>query len=598
MTKGNQSEALDELERYYMQIHNAGHSVADKARIGMLLARAIALCVGAGTLSQGALLRARNVLGVELERLSGGADSDLLAQVALELAKTYQHAPTPDPRAAYALLENIAPRLRTLTISTGRGFDLTRLTYQAAKQLNLPPAELVDDEALRARARELGGLSVPLAELAIARRSTDVDTERLEAAADAFEEGEFLSGAYEAVFVLATTALDRAHNALAERYCKRALALAVRGGCMHGELLALSGLFQSASLAEDHGEFKARCKAIVTRLESEFALGSSGLNVAAAQQISGDIDGALRTAKKCEKFFNRAGIAAFQAQALAIVGTCEAHKGYWKRAESAWRRGLEIEIQRHAFVAAAERAAFVVQAKVMHDFATHGGVRSATRVACEALLQQAQESLRAFGSIAHAVSVQARLHSVHAQLCIMSKEHLAALRAFSVARGLYDSLGMGFEVSLTDAFIGLSMIEVGKATNPELLEEAVLTLQRAFQFFSSPSYPALRWKLLYYMAVAGLFISNNTTNPVERLKWRDLSVAWLRSAERDLEGLADGPTQTHAPIGFETEFAPGVKADALRELRAALGMRQQGRRKQDDEEKAEKSLPASGEYIH
>jgi tetratricopeptide (TPR) repeat protein len=596
MSKGNQSESLEALERYYVAIHNAGHSVADKVRISMLLARAIAVCVGVGSLAQGALLRARNVLGIELERLTDSAEHELYAQVVLELAKMYLHAPTPDPRAAYALIENAAPRLRQVALSEDRGFDLTRVTYQAAKLLNLPTPELISEESLRARAKEIGGIAGALAELAIARRSAEVDTERLALAADTLEEAEFLSGAYEAVFLLATHALDRTHNAVGERHCRRALELAQLGGFIHGELLALIGLFQSASLADSQAELKARCNAIVSRLDSEFALGSSGLNAAAVQQISGDVGGALRTAKRCEAFFRREGISAFQAQAFAIIGTCEAQSGKWKKAETAWRGALELDKRRHAFTQAAERAALVVQALVMQDITTHSQVKAATRRKCELLLNEADKAIRDLGDSQYALDVRARLQSVSAQLCVMSREHVSALRAFSVARAMYESLGMQFEVALTDAFIGLSMIEVGKTTTPELLEEAVLTLQRAHQFFSSPPYPLLRWKLLYYMAVAGLFISNNSASPVERLKWRELSVSWTRSCERDIEAAADAP-QPPGHIGFETEFAPGLNREVLQELREALGLRERRGRKQDRETSA-KQASAAGEFIH
>lgn len=597
MSKGNQSEALAALEHAYVTIHNSAHSVADKVRIAMLLARAIAVCVGVGSMAQGALLRARNVLGIEVERLVDSPDHELYAQVVLELAKMYLHAPTPDPRAAYALIEDAAPRLRQVPLSLDRQFDLTRVTYQAAKMLNLPASEVVSEESLRARARELGGISGALAELAIARRSSEIDPDRLAMAADDFEDAEFLSGSYEAVFLLATHALDQTHNAAAERHFRRALALAQQGGFIHGELLALIGLFQSASLADTHAELQVRCNAVVSRLGSEFALGSSGLNAAAMQQIVGDIRGASRTAKRCEAFFRREGIPAFQAQAFAIIGTCEAHAGRWKKAGAAWKAALEIDTRRHAFVQVAERTALVVQALVMHDMTTHSQVLLSTRRRCEALLKDADESLRDLGDSQYALDTRARLQSVLAQLCVMSREHVSALRAFSAARGMYDSLGMDFEVALTDAFTGLSMIEVGKTTTPELLEEGVLTLQRAHQFFSSPPYPLLRWKLLYYMSVAGLFISNNSASPVERIKWRELSVSWLRSCERDLEA-ASGAFQTPTGhIGFETEFAPGLTREALQELREALGVRARKARTQDAEE-AGKPVPAAGELIH
>jgi tetratricopeptide (TPR) repeat protein len=471
--------------------------------------------------------------------------------------------------------------------------------YQAGKVLGGAKAQRFSDEALRAEGRAVGGLAPALAELAIARRAEEVSVEHLEQAADLLESHQFLSGAFEASFLLATTALDRGHNVIGERYCRRALDLSERGGFVHGSLVALVGLFQSASIAESADELQRRCEAIVERLGSELALGSSGLNAAAAQQIVGDVDGAAATARRCEQLFGRHGLFGYQAQALGIVGTCEAHKGRWDKAGVAWSKALQLDEQRHAFIQACERRGLVVQAWVMHDMTSLGHLSEKTIERAESMLVKAEQGAERLGDVPEAVQARARLQSVHAQLCVMSQQHVKALRHLSGARSLFQSLGAEYDVALVDAFTGLSMIEVGKTAAPNLLEEAVLTLQRSFQFFSSPAYPPVRWKVLYYLALAGVYVSNNQSDPLERAKWRDLALGWLRAAEQDLKVVQNGESSpVAAGMGAQTEFSPGLKPEALDSLRRALGVRERTREKRADTEREKIANPPGGGYVH
>jgi hypothetical protein len=125
-----------------------------------------------------------------------------------------------------------------------------------------------------------------------------------------------------------------------------------------------------------------------------------------------------------------------------------------------------------------------------------------------------------------------------------------------------------------------------------------LTLQRALQFFSSPAYPPIRWKISYYLAVAGLHVSNNQGDPFEKGRWRDLSLGWLRSAEQDLKVVADGGVPiSGGGIGAQTEFSPGLKPEALEVLRRALGVRERSRERRADSELEKAVTPGDG-YVH
>jgi tetratricopeptide (TPR) repeat protein len=583
MERGDQSRAIECLERSYIEIHNGGHSLQDKVRIGLLLARALAMCVGVGGLSQRAMLRARSLLGVELERIGAAQNLELEAQVITELAKCYLHAPTEDARAAQALLDVFIRRENFSQVSPSRAFDIKRVLFQAQRRLGDDSIADGADEFLRQEAQSQGGVARALTELAIARGSASVDLDRVESAADIFEANEFLAGAFEARFILAAQALDRGYNVAAERHWQRALAIAEAGGFLHGKLLALLGLFQSSMLGDDNSQAARWLDVAQDELGSELAIASAGLNVAAGRQILGDFSAALTIAKRCEMFFKAQHLVGFQSQAAHIVGTCQAHAGRWSQARQTWARAANLDRQRHAFVLACERQCLVAQAYLMTDVTSSGGVQPSTARKIDSIVKQAEASLAPFGEFSEAVRVRARLCSVRAHLSVLCGDHVRGLRYLSNARDLFASLGQHVDVAMVDALTALSMLEVGKTANPGLAEEAVLYLQRALQFFSAAPEYALRWKLLYYLAVAGVMVAQSKSSEHDKLKWRELAAAWLRDAEKECAQQKATQGSVVMSDGVYADFSPGLKPAAIDELKSALGLRARPRKKRDAE---------------
>jgi hypothetical protein len=595
MGAGVQKRSLEALERLYIEIHNGGHSVADKVRIGLLLARALALCVSVGSLSQRAMLRCRNILSVELDRLVLSEDRELEAQVRTELAKCYLHAPTEDARAAHAMLQLFVNDSRFVHISPARAFDVKRVLFQAQRRIGDSSGGQLSEDLLRVEAQSLGAVARALTELAIARGQIEISPERLERAANVFEANEFLSGAFEARFVLGTHALDRGHNVVADKQWRRALAIADSGGFLHGKLLALLGLFQSAMLGEDPVQAQLWLRTAQEALVSELSFGSAGLNIAAAQQMVGDFAGALATAKRCEVFFKERHLFGFQAQAAHIVGTCEAHAGKWERARLAWTRAADLDEERCAFVSASERQGLIAQAWLMHDLTASGRIKPTTSKRVVRILEKAESSLGTFGELDEAIRVRARLHAVHAHLCALCQDHVRSLRYLSSARDLFSSLGLHLDVAMIDASTALSMLEVGKTSNPGLAEEAVLHLQRALQFFSAAQDSSMRWKLLYYLAVSALFVSQSKSSLPDKAKWRDLAVGWIRDAEKENARQPAGIVGGGIGDGGYTDFSPGLKPAAIEELKGVLGVRERPRKKRENDSIT--SLRPDG-YLH
>ena len=575
MVYGGQTSAIQTLESLYIEIHHKRHSLSDRARVALILGRALSVCVAMGSLPESALLRARQVLGIELQRCAAEGAIELQSVIALELAKSYLHAPSSDPHAAFGIMQVLRNDARLTSVCPALAFDISRVIFQIQRVLT---PDSVDENSLRQEAMALGGVARGLAELVIARRDPAACEDALTRAEHLFQDNEFLAGSFEALFLLGSTALDRGYNSVAERHLSIALRVAERGGFLHGKLLARAGLFQAALITGGNDEAKLRCDALSEALASEVGLGSMGLNVAAAQQITGDISGALATADQCEKLFEKLGMVNSQSQAASSAGSCHARLGAWERACTAWSRAIQLDERRNAFCQASERRALLVQALVMKDMTKHGSISSTTTRKCEATLARAHQSLAPFGDSPEAHRVGARLHVIEAQLNVMLKRNVSALKHTARARECFDRLGLEHDVALVDALTGLAMIEVGKGGMSEMFEEAALTLQRALQFFASGDVAVVRWKILYYLSLSALLNSQHKTSPVDQRKWRDLACVWLRDAVREVDRLANGP------IGLgdatpEGDFSPGLKVTSLDVLKKALGM-SAGKRRQ------------------
>lgn len=595
MTSGAQTHCIRELESLYVEINHNGHSLADRVRIALLLSRSLSACVAMGVSGEGSILRARNLLQVELTRAVEQNHPEFQCVVTTELAKSYLHAPTPDPRAAHAIL--IDPQLaEALTrVPSDIGFDVRRISYQARKALAGPRGVECSDEQLRTESRVVGGVARALAELAIARRADSPCEDTLLKAAELLEANRFISGAFEARFVLGSSALDRGHNSVAERHLRKAAHLADEGGFLHGQLLARVGLFQAAVIGGQEEDALARCEDLSSFMLSEVSIGAMGLNVTAARQIVGRIQDALDMGRRCEVFFAAKGIAHGESQALQAVGSCYARLGNWGDALVAWERAARIDEVRCAFIPACERNASVVQALVMRDVTSSGEVDSSTALRCQGILDESCQMLRRFGQSVDARRIEARLRTVNAQLCVMTKNSVSALRHTSIARDLFETLAMDYDVGLVDALTGLAMIEVGKSGGVEMVEEAVLTLQRPLQFFAGSEYRHIRWKILYYLAVAAVVISQRKTPPVDKLKWKDLATGWLKEGVRELARLEESRGDASA-TEQDAEFSPGLKPAALEALKASLGVGSQKTRR-SERGAALETGPGDG-YIH
>lgn len=601
MTDGQQSAPIDSIERLYIEIHNGGHSLADRVRITLVLARVLGICMAVGSLNQAVVLRARNILSMELERLSATPPAkerdDFYCQVLIELSKLYLHAPSPEPLIARAMLRELLISERFSAISPALQLDLKRVLFHAQSVSNtLTENDTLKIENLRSEADSLGGVARGLVELSISRIEEFFDPQALEMAADLFIENDFLSAAFEAYFQLATREFDRGHNLSARRYHEGAYRVSTQGGFMHGRMLSLFGLFQCEQLVGDRKKVAGLVNQLKAIADTEVGLAAGGLNLVAIQQASGDDDGALESALKCRNLFQSAGLVAFEAQALHAAGVVYVRKGRFSEAISVWERARVIEEQRHAFISAAERVGFIVQARMLEDLSAGGGLKPQTISCISNELQGADSLLASYGVQEEAVRVRAKLAVLSSHVDMMKGERVSALRKLSRARELFEDLDAEQDVAITHAFSAVAMLELARSGNTNLLEEALGSLQRSLQFFVKEMHYGIRWKLFYFMAACSLMISQSKLSDEERYKWRDVAVAWIASAEKEFEKGAKYSAEPEEQRLDPEIFAPGLNRKALDELKAALGL--SGTVKKRRAKQSEAKPAPNGGFLH
>ncbi len=585
-----------EIESLYLEILHGGHSASDKARAAMLLGRALFVGVSLGVLPDEDLVRARIVLSEQLEACQSLEHRALRAQVGLELVKTYLHAPQPETLQARLVLEPLEREVSRLRGRPELALEVLRVRYHlehaSGQGKRLP--DLADQ--LRARGALLGGASSALVELSMARSAPNLGelATELEAALAVLEKEMHLSGAVEALLLLADFALDQAKTLRAAALFSRAAMLAKEGGMLHALIISMRGSLRCALEAGEMEKARERGLALEAFLDSELGIGSAGLFLACTSQSLGDAQQAIRCAERSERFFRSRGVRRLEAEALFVLGTAHAASGHWPDAKGAWGGAVEIEDARGALVSAADKRAALAQAIAMSELSARGFISDEVASEVQACLDRAEGALANLDQLPAAVRSRAKILSVRAQISVVSKNPVAAVAHLNAARGLYDSLGASLDLALTDALTGLALLEVGKSRGGDIYEEAHSMLQQALAFFDAPQHAAVRWKLKYYLSISAYLSSQAKGHGRGGLSWREASASWLRGAMADVEQLGLVADLRQDVV----EFSPGLTPAVLEPLKRALGIRTKSRSHGAEKGVSADKVPGPGGYIH
>ena len=131
--------------------------------------------------------------------------------------------------------------------------ELLRVTYHLQRGLAEGSFQPVTVEELRQLASEIGEVEVALVDLTLARNgSSDDDAlDGLRAAVDVFERYRFISGAIEALLVLADSAVARGLTTRASGLFARVADSARSGGHLQALMLSILGSFHCALASAD-----------------------------------------------------------------------------------------------------------------------------------------------------------------------------------------------------------------------------------------------------------------------------------------------------------------------------------------------------------
>jgi tetratricopeptide (TPR) repeat protein len=560
--------ALERIEALTIEIEHGGFSANDRCWSAIVLARALEVGVYSRALPESDLFRARTILSQEFSKGPSATNPQTHVKLGIELARSYVHCPTPELPAAKELLIRLLDLSNSLSVTSEVVFDVARLMHQVGGE------EEISAEQLRELAQPLGGVSRGLAELTIARRETNVSEATaacLEKALTLFQESAYRSGEYEALVALASAAAECDHHTKACRLFSRADMVASAGGFLYGRGIALLGLFHSALGSAEVENARVGAEKLRVLCSSEIFVAAFGLNVVAAHQILGSSEAAVKIAMKCEKLFASHGLHSLTAQAAFMLGASHADAGKWKQARSAWKRSLTCDELRRAYISACDRRAALAQATAMVDFTDCGELRESTLVEIERLMAKSEEVLRPYGQSTQALQSLGKTFHIHAQLAILAKQPLNALKYLTRARESFGQVGVEREVALTDGLIGLALLEASKQSGAQLLDEAIGALQRSLDYFVGIGQVSVTWKIRYYLAVACLLKSQQSTDALHRDAHRQMAAGFVEDAGGETRLLNGDLGMIRASTG-DGDFSPGLKPEVLEPLRKVLGL--------------------------
>jgi tetratricopeptide (TPR) repeat protein len=586
--------SLEKIDALTIEIEHGGFSANDRCWSAIVLARAIEVGVYTRALPESELFRARTLLSQEFSKGPSATSAQTHIKVGIELARSYIHCPTPEVPAAQEILSRLFALSQADGVTPELAFDVARLMHQVGGSTE------ISVERLRELARPLGGVARGLAELTIARREPSVSESTavsLEKALMLFQESAYRSGEYEALVALASASAECEHHAKAYRLFSRADLVASAGGFLYGRGVALLGLFHSALASAEVENARIGAEKLRLLCSSEIFVAAFGLNVVAAHQLLGKSDAAAKIAMKCEKLFARHGLRGLTAQAAFMLGASYADGGKWKHARAAWKRALTCDELRRAYISACDRRAALAQAIAMVDFTEFGELRESAIVEIENLLAKSEEVLRPFGQSTQALQSMGKALHIHAQLAILAKRPLDALKYLNRSRECFSQLGVEREVALTDGLVGLALLEASKQSGTRLLDEAIGALQRSLDFFVREGQVTVTWKIRYYLAVACILKSQHVSDPLHRDAHRQMAAGFIQEASGDSRLVGGELGMLRASTG-EGDFSPGLKPEVLEPLRKVLGLTARPRKGRSTAKASSKVSSKYGPFLH
>lgn len=390
-------------------------------------------------------------------------------------------------------------------------------------------------------------------------------SDELDTASKVFEARGYWSGLYEVTSSLATTSLEQGHYARALRKFRELLELASRMGFTQGMAVAQLGLFQVHVALGEADQAKTVAQSLLKLSKSPAIAGSLGLSMAAAFQLLGDLGKALEVSRGTSRLFGQKRLFEMQSQALFVEGSCLAGLNRWNEALRVWRRAAKIDEEIGNFTGQADKLIACAQAEVMHDLVENNKVSEISLARAMRVLKSVSKSL-----VVKGVSdgrLRAKIHQTEAQLCVVTRDMMRALKSYSAARDELVRIGAMRDVAFVDAQVGLALLDLGRAQYPHMLDEALDSFRRSLEYCNAEQVLTLRWKVQYYLAFGCFLVSSTKGSEAEAGKWQEAAREWLKAARLDVHALQEHGS-ARPPI--DGDFSPSLSFDVLDTLHKEL----------------------------
>jgi tetratricopeptide (TPR) repeat protein len=420
----------------------------------------------------------------------------------------------------------------------------------------------------QAASADSDSMQLGLVELSIARSikmQGGDPTDHLEAAGRIFEERGYLSGSFEVRSTLATLAFERGHHTRAHKQFRRLLELSEQMGFSQGTAVAQLGVFQSLVAMGEVDQAKVIVPVLLKLCKTPAALGSLGLSISAALQLVGESERSLQLVERTEKLFRQQRVKEMLSQALFVRGSCQAALGGWEAAKRAWMAAMKVDRELGHLNAELEKMVACSQAEIMIELTKHSSVSAIAAARIQKQLRTGAEKAISLGVVG--VRLRGKIFQAEAQLQLVTKDPLGAVRSFGQAREEYHGLGLARDVAFVDAQVGIALLEISRSTHPNMIDEAIDSFRRALEYFNIEPIPAVRWKLHYYLAFSCLVAGNAKGNDSDLGQWREAARSWVRAANSDLEQVFEG---NGGRSSGDADFAPGLSTKLLEELTKEL----------------------------
>jgi tetratricopeptide (TPR) repeat protein len=565
LVNGTLEKSLATLQRYHEIIQTCGHSSADKTRMSLLLARAHLYGVANGALCGLSLLKARELLSVQL---STAVDPHERALLCIELTKSYMLADRPEWMAAKGVMSDLDGSGDLAELSVDVQFDTRRLEYL----LNLGAGKNNDNDELRFRAccADMSDVNRCLAELTIqaARSIVDVDIDLVNKIGETLERMGFLSGAFEAYYFSARVNCATGRNVAALRCGKLALEVANRGGYRHGAVLTYHLLHEIYHFGQDEERKVEVLVKLVDDYCDQMTLLAKGAEIA-------------ELFMRCEKFSETiAHIQKVQGSGVLHLGSDQAvilhqleakshsAKGNWMQARACWRQFGEYHQTNGNLVLSCKAELRAVQCDYYILMA--GDERPSESLGkLKTKLNSLQSALVDLLPSPKAKDVMGEVSMFNAEILGDEGQSVEALKELSVAQNIFEEMSLLSQVALAESMSGVLLFEMGKRGELSILESSILAFRRADEFFRTIEDYSSRWKVLYYLASAAAMLAKLERVVSKRTRWHKLALGWVLEAEKCYRKVGRGIRTEHSAV-TGVRFAPHLTIGTVRKLRRSI----------------------------